>query len=121
MARGAVQPCVRGGQGWAPWPLPDSPALPSQRPSPPPRIALPRSIHLRVYSAEFPGSPNLRYKGVCDLPFAPEVVYATLSNNARRIVWDRNILSLDATLCVCALCAQPRRSPPPSSPFRIIP
>ena len=55
-----------------------------------------------MFDAEHPASPSRRFKAVCELPQPPAAVLATLSNNARRQTWDRNISSLDALLLQAA-------------------
>jgi len=47
---------------------------------------------LTVYYAPGPpGSSNNRFKGVCDLPHPPDLVWDCLHDNDRRHMWDRNI------------------------------
>ena len=74
------------------------PLPPAPFPASSPAFTAPfRSLSLNVF-ADFPGSSNRRFKGVCDLPYPPALVFSVLSDNARRCVWDRNIASLEATV-----------------------
>jgi len=55
-----------------------------------------RALQLRVFHSPVPGSPLLRFKGVCEVPgFAPQFVQAAVSDNAPRLRWDSNIAALD--------------------------
>ena len=68
---------------------------------------------LTVFWAPVPGSSNNRFKGVCELPYAPALVWDCLHDNPRRHHWDRNI----SRVASLPLAAGPRITPA-SAPVR---
>jgi hypothetical protein len=55
-------------------------------------------LTLTVYDSDVPGSPLLRFKGVLEAPFPPDVVVQLVNDHKARLAWDGNIAQLDTVV-----------------------